>query len=88
MGSAMVRALIRFFQRVLVLGLGILTVWLIVYVFRWVDQNGQPHYSDQWMPGSTVVKTTARPPSEGVSASASGRLPTVSVMMRRPKSMS
>lgn len=35
----MVRALIRFSQRVLVLGLGILTVWLIVFVFRWVDHR-------------------------------------------------
>jgi len=35
----MARALIRFFQRVLVLGLGILTVWLIVFVFRWVDRR-------------------------------------------------
>jgi hypothetical protein len=39
MGSAMVRALIRFFQRALVLALGVLTVWLIVYVFRWVDRR-------------------------------------------------
>jgi LssY C-terminus len=35
----MVRALIRFSQRVLVLGLGVLTVWLIVYVFRLVDRR-------------------------------------------------
>lgn len=35
----MVRALIRFFQRVLVVLLGILTVWLIVFVFRWVDHR-------------------------------------------------
>ncbi len=35
----MVRALIRFFQRVLVLGLGVLSVWLIVYVFRLVDRR-------------------------------------------------
>jgi hypothetical protein len=35
----MVRALIRFFQRVLVFGLGILTIWLIVFVFRWVDRR-------------------------------------------------
>lgn len=26
-------------------------------VYRWVDQSGQPHYSDQWVPGSTLVKT-------------------------------
>ena len=35
----MERALIRFFQRALVVGLGILTVWLIVFVFRWVDRR-------------------------------------------------
>lgn len=35
----MARALIRFFQRLLVLLLGILTVWLIVFVFRWVDRR-------------------------------------------------
>jgi len=26
-------------------------------VWRWTDQNGQPHYSDQWVPGATLVKT-------------------------------
>lgn len=26
-------------------------------VFRWVDEQGVPHYSDQWVPGSTIVKT-------------------------------
>lgn len=35
----MERALIRFFQRALVVGLGVLTVWLIVFVFRWVDRR-------------------------------------------------
>ena len=35
----MERTLIRFFQRVLVLALGILSVWLIVFVFRWVDRR-------------------------------------------------
>jgi hypothetical protein len=32
-------------------------------VYRWVDDHGQPHYSDQWMPGSEVIKTSkAHPP--------------------------
>jgi hypothetical protein len=32
-------------------------------VYRWVDDKGQPHYSDQWMPGSEVIKTNkAHPP--------------------------
>ena len=35
----MARALIRLFQRMLVLLLGILTVWLIVFVFRFVDRR-------------------------------------------------
>jgi Domain of unknown function (DUF4124) len=21
-------------------------------VYRWVDEKGQPHYSDEWVPGS------------------------------------
>jgi hypothetical protein len=41
-------------------------------VFRWVDQNGQPHYSDQWVPGSTVVKTDKpHPMDSGFSSSSS-----------------
>ena len=27
-------------------------------VYRWVDEKGEPHYSDQWVPGSTVIKTS------------------------------
>jgi hypothetical protein len=27
-------------------------------VFRWVDDHGGVHYSDQWVPGSEVIKTT------------------------------
>ena len=33
-------------------------------VFRWVDDQGVVHYSDEWMPGSVVVKTTMKPHSE------------------------
>lgn len=34
-------------------------------VYRWVDEKGEPHYSDQWVPGSTVIKTSkARPASD------------------------
>jgi Domain of unknown function (DUF4124) len=29
-------------------------------VFRWVDDHGGVHYSDQWVPGSEVIKS-ARP---------------------------
>jgi LssY C-terminus len=35
----MERLLIRFFQRLLVVALGVLTIWLIVYVFRLVDRR-------------------------------------------------
>ena len=31
-------------------------------VYRWVDEHGQPHYSDQWMPGSEVIKTSKTHP--------------------------
>jgi Domain of unknown function (DUF4124) len=31
-------------------------------VYRWVDEHGQPHYSDQWMPGSEVIKTSKAHP--------------------------
>jgi hypothetical protein len=32
-------------------------------VYRWVDEKGEPHYSDQWMPGATVVKTSKAHPA-------------------------
>ena len=32
-------------------------------VFRWVDDQGVPHYSDQWVPGSTIVKTDKAHPT-------------------------
>jgi Domain of unknown function (DUF4124) len=31
-------------------------------VFRWVDDKGEPHYSDQWVPGSEVIKTSKSHP--------------------------
>jgi hypothetical protein len=38
-------------------------------VYRWVDDHGVPHYSDQWMPGSQVIKTgKSRPNSEAARA--------------------
>ncbi len=37
-------------------------------VYRWVDEHGEPHYSDQWVPGSQVIKTTkAHPGSDTLS---------------------
>jgi hypothetical protein len=38
-------------------------------VYRWVDDKGQPHYSDQWMPGSEVIKTSkSHPPGTDTNA--------------------
>jgi hypothetical protein len=37
-------------------------------VYRWVDDRGQPHYSDQWMPGSEVIKTSKAHPAGADSA--------------------
>lgn len=34
-------------------------------VFRWVDDHGVPHYSDQWVPGSEVIKTAKVHPESG-----------------------
>jgi Domain of unknown function (DUF4124) len=40
-------------------------------VYRWVDEHGEPHYSDQWVPGAEVIKTVrAHPPGAGSSARA------------------
>ena len=32
-------------------------------VYRWIDQSGQPHYSDQWVPGSTSSRPTRPHPA-------------------------
>jgi len=34
-------------------------------VFRWVDDHGSVHYSDQWVPGSEVIKSSPKPPVGG-----------------------
>ena len=34
-------------------------------VFRWVDADGVVHYSDEWVPGSVVVKTVKPHPETG-----------------------
>ncbi len=34
-------------------------------VFRWVDDHGSVHYSDQWVPGSEVIKSLPKPPGGG-----------------------
>ena len=37
-------------------------------VYRWVDERGQAHYSDQWMPGSEIIKTSKTHPAGADSA--------------------
>jgi hypothetical protein len=37
-------------------------------VFRWVDDHGGVHYSDQWVPGSEVIKSSPKPPGSGSSS--------------------
>ena len=47
-------------------------------VYRWVDDRGQPHYSDQWMPGSEVIKTSkTRPPGTESTARSADRVAVV-----------
>src|SRR5579864_7007420 len=38
-------------------------------VFRWVDDHGGVHYSDQWVPGSEVIKSTRPHPASASSDS-------------------
>lgn len=38
-------------------------------VFRWVDDHGGVHYSDQWVPGSEVIKSTRPRPASASSDS-------------------
>src|SRR3954471_17573582 len=38
-------------------------------VYRWVDDHGGVHYSDQWVPGSETVKSSPKPPGSGGSSS-------------------
>ena len=37
-------------------------------VYRWIDDKGVPHYSDQWVPGSTVIKTDKLHPNQVAAA--------------------
>lgn len=38
-------------------------------VFRWVDDHGGVHYSDQWVPGSQVIKSSRPHPVSATSDS-------------------
>ncbi len=37
-------------------------------VYRWVDDKGQPHYSDRWVPGSELI-SSSRPHAPGADSS-------------------
>lgn len=39
-------------------------------VFRWVDEHGEPHYSDRWVPGSELIKSSKPHPPGPDSAAA------------------
>jgi hypothetical protein len=47
-------------------------------VYRWVDERGQSHYSDQWMPGSEVIKTSKPTRADSAARSADQRSLTAS----------
>ena len=52
-------------------------------VWRWTDPNGTIHYSDSWVPGSTLVKTDSRStyssaPTSSEASSNNGAAPTPS----------
>src|SRR5579871_5631953 len=36
-------------------------------VYRWLDEHGEPHYSDRWVPGSQLIRSSRPHPtvSEG-----------------------
>ena len=43
-------------------------------VYRWVDAQGVPHYSDEWVPGSVVIRTSHPRPDSPSSSSSSDSL--------------
>ena len=49
-------------------------------VYRWIDEHGEPHYSDEWVPGSVIIKTIKPHPSSFTStartAGSNTRVPT------------
>jgi hypothetical protein len=40
-------------------------------VYRWVDDKGQPHYSDRWVPGSELVSSSKPHPTAPDSSASS-----------------
>jgi hypothetical protein len=44
-------------------------------VYRWVDEHGEPHYSDRWVPGSELIKTSKPRPTAPDSSGGERRSP-------------
>ncbi len=51
-------------------------------VYRWVDANGQTHYSDQWQPGAEKVRITTTSPATDVRPSSEQRAATATAGAR------
>ncbi len=49
-------------------------------VYRWVDDHGEAHYTDRWVPGSELIKSSKPHPSEPTpsASQAQSRMPTSS----------
>jgi hypothetical protein len=44
-------------------------------VYRWVDEHGEAHYSDQWVPGSELIKSSKPRPMTDSGSSQSSSAP-------------
>jgi hypothetical protein len=44
-------------------------------VYRWVDDKGEPHYSDRWVPGSELIKSDKPHPQNPNSSTANSPSP-------------
>jgi hypothetical protein len=47
-------------------------------VFRWVDDHGTAHYSDRWVPGSELIKSSRPAPSSPSDSQAAAKAPSSS----------
>jgi hypothetical protein len=47
-------------------------------VYRWVDDHGGVHYSDQWVAGSEVIKSSPKPPGSSSSSHSTSSAPRTS----------
>jgi len=52
-------------------------IWGVAHadVYRWVDEHGEAHYTDRWVPGSELIKSSKPHPAE----------PTPSATQAQPK---